>query len=65
MRDTVLKDPDVLQRSELLWEMLAVYGIDGFLADDDFLAAMEPLITGQMTPEEHRNFLFKKYGEAA
>ena len=62
---TALKPSATVKRDEILWEMLAIYGIDGFLADDDFLASMEPLVSGQMTPEEHREFLFKKYGEAA
>lgn len=52
----------IAKKNELLWQMLAIHGIDGFTADDDFLASMEPLILGEMTPDEHERFLAEKFG---
>ena len=56
------RNANTVKKSELLWQMLAIEAMDGFIADDDFLASMEPLVTGQMSPEEHRLYLVEKYG---
>lgn len=42
-------------------DMLSFFSINGFIPDDEFAADMQLLVSGQMTPEEHRAYLKAKY----
>lgn len=64
MRDTRHKSmtyQGVKQWGNSLEEVLAVFSIDGFVPDDEFAADMDLLVSGKMSPEEHRVYLKDKY----
>lgn len=42
-------------------DILSVFSIDGFVSDDEFAADMQLLVSGAMSPEQHRAYLKQKY----
>lgn len=42
-------------------DILSVFSIDGFVPDDEFAADMQLLVSGEMSPDEHRAYLKQKY----
>lgn len=46
-------------------ELLSSFSINGFVPDDEFAADMQLLVSGKMSPEEHRAYLKNKYSTAA
>lgn len=42
-------------------DILSAFSIDSFVPDDEFAADMELLVSGKMSPEEHRVYLRDKY----
>jgi hypothetical protein len=49
-----------------LQEVLSSFSIRGFVSDDEFAADIQLLVNGEMSPEEHREYLKNKYScEAA
>ncbi len=53
------------RRRSSMDELLAEFHIDGFVSDDEFARDLEKLVNGEMSPEEHREYLRKKYQHAA
>lgn len=51
----------VKQWGNSLEEVLSVFSIDGFVPDDEFAADIDLLVSGKMSPEEHRAYLKDKY----
>ncbi len=53
------------RRRQASQQMLAIMATTGFTPGDAFMDDAELLITGRMSPEEHRAYLAEKYkGEA-
>lgn len=52
----------VRQRSE---ELLSSFSINRFVPDDEFAADLQLLVSGKMSPEEHRAYLKNKYSTEA
>ena len=42
-------------------DILSAFSIDSFVPDDEFAADMDLLVSGRMSPEEHRAYLKDKY----
>lgn len=42
-------------------EILSVFSIDGFVPDDEFAADIDLLVSGKMSPDEHRAYIKEKY----
>lgn len=55
----------VKERQRSLEELLSIAHIDGFVPDDEFARDMQLLVQGEMSPEEHREYLKKKYQNVA
>lgn len=49
-------------REELFDQLAALFEASGVVVDDAMRRDFEPLLNGEMTLEEHRQFLAKKYG---
>ena len=55
----------VKERQRSLDELLSLARIDGFVPDDEFARDMDLLVSGKLSPEEHREYLKKKYQNVA
>lgn len=42
-------------------DILSALSIDSFVPDDEFAADLDLLVSGKMSPEEHRAYLKSKY----
>lgn len=69
MQDGRYKPITLLQSSKTrqhsLNDLLEIFHIDGFVSDEEFAKDMRLLTSGEMSPEEHREYLRNKYHVAA
>lgn len=54
----------VKERQRSLEELLTLAHMDGFVPDDEFARDMQLLVQGEMSPQQHREYLKKKYQSA-
>lgn len=55
----------VLSRRQSLEDVLSALNIGSYVPDDEFAADMQLLVSGKMSPEEHRAYLKEKYSSHA